>query len=79
VKTPQLLSQLQTAHEARISGFTPELPDDFRVRLQELGFREGTFVRCLRKTPLGGPHVFEINGAVFSLESSVAQKVLLHV
>ena len=71
------LLHLAEKAEARISGFKPGLREDFRQRLRELGFREGEFVRCLRRIPFGGPRVFMVGGTIFSLESEVARHVLL--
>lgn len=50
-----------------------ELPE--RRRLNELGFCEGAHVRCLRRVPLGGPHVYEVSGSVFSLEARLVAHI----
>jgi len=45
--------------------------------LNELGLAKDAVVRCLYKTLLGGPRVFEINGVVCTLCSQSAKQVLL--
>ena len=69
------LEGLQIGIEAQILGFDELLPAHYLSRLCELGFREGEWVRCLRHPPLGAPRVFQVDGAVFSLETSVARLV----
>jgi Fe2+ transport system protein FeoA len=73
------LLEVAIAVDTRIEGLHEDLREDFQKRLRELGFREGAFVRCLRVrvTPFGGPRVFQVEGSVFSLESSLARHVLV--
>jgi Fe2+ transport system protein FeoA len=71
------LETLPIDHEATIRDFDPALSEEFKLRLRELGFREGAQVKCIRKTPLGGPRIFLIGGAVFSIDSLLAKSILL--
>lgn len=73
--TSPTLQALRPLQEARVLGFAGELREDFRHRLRELGFREGALVRCVRRTPFGGPGVFEVSGAIFSLGAEIATQV----
>jgi len=56
-----------------VLGFSDELPVPHRKRLEELGFRPGARIKCMRNTPFGGPRIFEVSGSVFSVESSLAK------
>lgn len=44
-------------------------------RLRELGIYEGSSITCIRKTPFGGPSIYQTSDSVFSLESSLAVSV----
>ena len=48
-----------------------------RERLQDLGLIEGTNVRCVMRSPSGGPAAYEIRGAVIALRSGDASTVLV--
>lgn len=48
------------------------LPKEHSIRLEELGIRKSAKVKCLRKTPFGGPSVFLIGDSVYSLAKDVA-------
>lgn len=74
---PMSLIDLPILQEGRIVSFGSSLQQGFKHRLRELGFREGVLVRCLRKTPFGGPKVFEVGGSVFSIEYEVASMIFL--
>ena len=80
-RTPPALSrhllELKPNEEGQIHGFSEDLPAEYTSRLRELGFREGEFVRCLRRPPMGAPRIFEIGGTVFSIEASLAGQIQL--
>lgn len=62
----------QTFQIARIqSALSPEA----QVRLHDLGFTLGQHVECLHASPLGGPKVFRVGDAVFSLAKDMASAV----
>lgn len=69
------LDTLAVRSSARVRSLLEPLQTEFQRRLRELGFREGSRVTCLRRTPLGGPRVYEVDGAVFSLEASLARHI----
>ena len=45
------------------------------LRLEELGFRQGGEVTCLRKTPFGSPRIYLVGDSVFSLARDVAEQI----
>lgn len=69
------LTELPLSNLASISGFAPGISADFRRRLREIGFCEGAIVQYLRAIPFGGPRVFRVCDAVFSIEPDVASKI----
>ena len=46
-------------------------------RLREMGFQEGETITCLKTLPFKGPGVFQVRDGVFSLEESVANRILI--
>ncbi len=73
------LFELCKNEEAQIRGFSGGLSQDYTIRLRELGFREGEFVRCLKTPPLGAPHIFKVSGCVFSLDNKISCEIELNV
>ena len=71
------LLDLKVDEEGQIDSFSAHLSHDYTIRLRELGFREGEFVKCLRSPPLGAPRIFLICGSVFSMETKIAQGIKL--
>ena len=71
------LTTLTVNCEGEIRGFSPELSDNIKQRLRELGFQEGERVKCLRQIPFGGPKVYLVGDAVFSLAADVSSHVLI--
>lgn len=62
-----------------IKGFHSSLPETYRVRLMDLGFREGAKILCVRHAPFAGPRVFQVDDAVFALEKTIAEQVVVEV
>lgn len=77
MKTSRTLLELCIDQEAQITGFTTNLSLSYTTRLRELGFREGEFVKCIKKPPLGAPRVFQICGSVFSMDTDIAREIEL--
>ncbi len=75
-KTRSLLD-LKVNEEGQIFSFSSNLSHDYAIRLRELGFREGEFVKCLKTPPMGAPRIFEICGSVYSMETEIAQGIKL--
>ena len=69
------LKDLKVNEEGQIYSFSSRLSHDYTIRLRELGFREGEFVKCLKTPPMGAPRIFEICGSVFSIETDIAQGI----
>ncbi len=74
-KKNRSLLDLKVNEEGQISSFSSHLSHDYTMRLRELGFREGEFVKCLKTPPMGAPRIFEICGTVFSMETEIAQGI----
>lgn len=69
------LLDLRPNDQATITSIHASMPDDYRLRLIELGFAEGERVTCVRLTPFAGPPVYKIGDSVFSIASDVAALV----
>ncbi len=73
------MTDLKPQQTCRIHAFDPELEETYKTRLRQLGFSEGGSILLLRKTPFRGPAVFLVGGAIFSLEYSLAHKILVQL
>lgn len=69
------LWSLNEKSSALVSSFDDDIDPLYQQRLRELGFDAGCEILCLRKTPFGGPRVFQIGDSVFSLAQELAKKV----
>lgn len=73
------LGGLTPKQRAKIRGFDASLDADFRHRLRELGFFEGAEVEYVRAIPFGGPRVFRVSDAIYSIEPWIAAQILIDV
>ncbi len=71
------LWKLAEKESAKINSFEAKLPQHLRERLMTFGLTEGETVCCLKRTPWGGPRVYQISDSVFSLDSELAEMVLV--
>jgi Fe2+ transport system protein FeoA len=69
------LWHLPRSRKARVIGTAPRLAHAYRLRLEELGFRKGGEVTCLRKTPFGSPRIYLVGDSVFSIARDVAEQI----
>ena len=53
------------------------LPDDFALRLMELGFIPGMSVTAARCAPGGDPRVFRVDGSEIALRRETAAQLLV--
>lgn len=69
------LWELLKNESCHITGFSPELSDDFRTRLIELGFFPGETVTCKLGSKLGAPRIYQVNNTCYSLDDQVAKLI----
>jgi Fe2+ transport system protein FeoA len=69
------LWQLQRGDAVRISRYSDAIAENYRRRLQELGFRPGARVICTAAPSLGAPKLFRVDNAVYSLDKLVAREI----
>ena len=69
------LSDLKVGESATVEQFCTELLQSYRNRLEELGFSKGRPVVCLQKTAFGGPRLYSVGGAVYSLDKNTTQRI----
>lgn len=69
--------QLPINQIAKIKSFAQDLSAQEKMRLEDLGFRIEEPISCLRRMPLGGPSIFQIQFTVFALEKELAQKIFV--
>lgn len=67
------LCDLPTGHCAEVAG--TGAPDAMGRRLLDIGFTEGTRVRCLYAAPAGDPRAYLVRGAVIALRCEDAARV----
>ena len=60
-----------------IEDFLDSLPENFRIRLSELGFHPGETVHCVKAPALGAPKLYRLNNTTFSLDKEIASQVQL--
>ena len=58
-----------------ISSYSDVLADNYRRRLQELGFRPGAKVICTAAPSMGAPKLFRVDNAVYSLDKLIACEI----
>jgi Fe2+ transport system protein FeoA len=61
-----------------IEGFSPALDLSVKGRLEELGFHQGSRVLCTQSPRLGAPKLYKVGNAVYSLEKTIAECVIVH-
>lgn len=54
-----------------------ETKGDMRRRLQDIGLVDGTYIKCLRKSPSGDPVAYLIRGAVIALRNKTSADIIL--
>ena len=69
------LWQLKRGDTVLISRYSQTLEEQYRRRLQELGFRPGARVTCTAAPSLGAPKLFRVDNAVYSLDKLVAGEI----
>lgn len=72
VKNLACLGEGETAVVASLSNV-----GSIKRRLQDLGFVEGTRVRCIQKSPYGDPVAYGIRGTVIALRKEDASRVIV--
>jgi ferrous iron transport protein A len=71
------LWSLSPTQQARVKTIVDTCPELFKSRLGDLGFYPGERIVCLRKTPFGGPRVYQVGQSVFALAQDIASFVLI--
>lgn len=71
------LWNLDKMQSGSVAGFDAALPNNYQTRLRELGFAKNAAVTCLKKTPFGGPKIYQIGDSVFSLAKELASSVII--
>lgn len=69
----ETLSDLRPGQGARVVDLGAE--GETRRRLQDIGLISGTYVLCVKESPLGDPVAYEIRGTVMALRRSDAGQV----
>ncbi len=71
------LHELQVGQKVELNGFCETLPRNYQIRLEELGFIPGRSIRCTQRSSFGGPKLFLVGTAVYSLDGETAKKILV--
>ncbi|HIV34899.1 MAG TPA: ferrous iron transport protein A [Candidatus Blautia intestinigallinarum] len=69
------LSQLSPGQSGIILALSKNL--NIQRRLLDLGFVQGTRIKCLFRSPLGDPTAYLIRGTVIALRREDASKILI--
>lgn len=71
------LWDMKENEKAFIGPLSVSIKPEHALRLKELGFMAGEEVRCVQKTPFGGPKLFEVRDSVYGLALALAQSIFL--
>lgn len=71
------LWQMSRGNSCVVTGFDDSMKANIRLRLEELGFREGAVVTCSMAPSLGAPKLYQVANSVYSLEQPLAE--LVHI
>lgn len=69
------LWQMSRGKSCVVTGFDERIKANIRLRLEELGFREGAVVTCSMAPALGAPKLYKVANSVYSLEQTLAELV----
>ncbi len=53
------------------------LEENIKRRLQELGFIDGTVIKCILKSPLNDPKAYFIKGTTIALRQEITENILV--
>jgi len=71
------LWNLTPSQHATVKSIGTTCPELFKSRLGDLGFYPGERIVCLRRTPFGGPRIYQVGQSVFSLAEDIASLVIV--
>jgi Fe2+ transport system protein FeoA len=71
------LWSLQAGEQARIDTYDDTLPENYRIRLMELGFHTGEMVSCVQAPKLGAPKVYRVSNTIYALDDTVAGHIFV--
>lgn len=69
------LSDLEPGEGATVSKLLCE--GSIRRRLRDLGVIEGTYIKCMLKSPFGDPCAYCIRGAIIALRCDDAENIIV--
>jgi Fe2+ transport system protein FeoA len=69
--------QLSANQTGQIKGYSSLISLDQKKRLEDLGFKIDELVICLRKMPLGGPVIYQVQSTAYALEKELAEQVVM--
>lgn len=71
------LLELSVGQTASIKDYSGSMHEAYRMRLNQLGFREGRKVQCVQRPNLGAPSLYRVGTAVYSLDADTAQQITI--
>ncbi len=63
--------------QCELQKFAPTLPENYRIRLEELGFHPGEKLHCLNAPRLGAPKVYRVSNTIYSLDKLIAERLFI--
>lgn len=73
------LWDLKKGQSCMLTSFDEQLDPRYRDRVLELGFSPNSKVSCLKNSTFGSPKVYQVNNSVFSLEDTIATRILVEI
>ena len=62
---------------AIVHAISENLDNKYRQRLADLGIVPGEEILCVRRTPFGGPRVFQLRDSLFSFDREISENILV--
>lgn len=75
IKAMNVLSDLKKGEVGSIKEL--DVDGDIRRRLQDMGFVNGSRIKCVGKSPLGDPKAYLIKGSVIAMRRECAAHIFL--
>jgi len=71
----RLLSELREGEQGVLESL--DLPEEFAMRLMELGFLPGNAIRAGQSAPGGDPRIFRVDGSQVALRRETSSRIFV--
>ncbi len=79
ISTSESLWTLPEGVHCELVKFSDNLPQNYKIRLLELGFHPGERLQCLNSPNLGAPKIYRVSNTVYALDESIASQLIIKI